>query len=406
MPREEKKKPSRNLVLMAARQARYLERQKQIDEQKKKEQELLASWDKNKHKYKRITKPSIHADELTRCFRDVSVLSRKPYGTDRKYVSVSEALSRVRIYEASYIRKPENFNVRLYNPERQFAMLVRHLFAKYPVPAFMDSVWYYTVQDWEKWFIDVAQGSNLRKCFGIPIPMTKKIAHETMKAPSNFNIEEALRYGQVMGLGGERRLVYAIFSTRIGRGFDDEEFRETVITWLIRNPMIDTAQISPLLDYIYFKRQNEPDYAMKGRGVIAMIRQMEEWHNKLRKDRGSSYHEWKGMYDILPWSYVEGKDTQKKNWEIFEITNSKDLHEEGRLMHHCVASYVGSCKADRCSIFSLRCNEERCLTFEVIRPQNNISQMRGLQNRMAYPHERRIVYMWAAQHNIIMSKYL
>jgi hypothetical protein len=273
------------------------------------------------------------------------------------------------------------------------------------MPMFFDSVWYYSERDWESWFIEVARGDSLRTCIGVPINLTKKIAHEMMNAPSNYTICDALRYGQVMGLGGDRRLVQAVLSSRMGRDFADEPFRETVISWFVRNPMIDTAQISPLVDYIMHKFYNELDFSMKGRGVLAMIRQMEEWHNKLRKERGKQYNEWKPM-NINSWEYVEGKDAHRLAWDMTEITNSKALREEGRYMHHCVAAFEGSCTSGRSSIFSLRCNGERALTLEVNRQAMTIAQMRGESNRLADLREKRVVGIWAGQYGLIRSKYL
>jgi hypothetical protein len=44
---------------------------------------------------------------------------------------------------------------------RQFASLVRHLLAEYPVPAFMDSVWFKRTRT-QNWFIHVGRGHSIR----------------------------------------------------------------------------------------------------------------------------------------------------------------------------------------------------------------------------------------------------
>ena len=72
--------------------------------------------------------------------------------------------------------------------DRQFASLIRFLFAKYDdIPAFMDSAW--NIHDGpyaaahRRWYIHVGSGQNLRKC-DLPICYTNRMAHAFRRAPS------------------------------------------------------------------------------------------------------------------------------------------------------------------------------------------------------------------------------
>ena len=41
-----------------------------------------------------------------------------------------------------WVRPLSSWKVTSHNRRRQFSSLIRHLLARYPVPAFMDSVWF------------------------------------------------------------------------------------------------------------------------------------------------------------------------------------------------------------------------------------------------------------------------
>jgi hypothetical protein len=62
----------------------------------------------------------------------------------------------------------------------------------------------------------------------------------------------------------------------------------------------------------------------------------------------------------------------KKTYEIRYISNSTELSEEGRSMHHCVSSYADMVKTGMCQIFSVICVDDgkKMATIEVA-PQVN-----------------------------------
>ena len=129
-------------------------------------------------------------------------------GINYPYVDGLIALNRRR---SQWIRPIEKWKVRSHNARKQFSSLARHLVAKYPVPIFMDSVWFrrdrgsHRMRDW---FLLIGSGQNLRKA-KTPIPLTKMMAHHFLEAPGHYSIENALRWGQVHAMGGGTRLIEA-----------------------------------------------------------------------------------------------------------------------------------------------------------------------------------------------------
>src|SRR6185295_430022 len=122
---------------------------------------------------------------------------------------------------------------------------------------FMDSAWFKSdiseASKQQEWFIAIGNGKSLRE-LDLPIGFTRRMAQCFLAAPHDYSIEAALRWGQIIGVGGTARLVRSILGSRIGRGFEDNDFWLTVILWLIQNPMFNPAQIAPLVDFIYHKK--------------------------------------------------------------------------------------------------------------------------------------------------------
>jgi hypothetical protein len=74
---------------------------------------------------------------------------------------------------------------------------------------FLDSVWFRGQTDeaakQQECYRALACGQSPRK-LDFPILLTKQMAHNFLQAPKDLLLEQALRWGQVRGLGGEARL--------------------------------------------------------------------------------------------------------------------------------------------------------------------------------------------------------
>ena len=75
-----------------------------------------------------------------------------------------------------------------------------------------------------------------------------------------------------------------------------------------------------------------------------------------------------------------------RSWTIEEILNGQDLAEEGKAMHHCVATYKSSCVNGHKSIWSMKIEylsskiSRRVTTIELVNRTRYIRQARGRNN--------------------------
>lgn len=341
-----------------------------------------------------------------------------------------EGLVALAHHAAAWIRPVEDWKPRTHNSHRQFASLSRHLFGRWPVPGFMDSVWFQGKSEpalrRQRWFLHLGRGENIRTA-DLPIPYTKRMAHFFMQAPPDLSVEGALRWGQIHALGGNERLLRAIVSTRLGTQFDNDDFWSTVIGWFIAHPMLDSAQVGPIIDFIQDQRFTardaigamglrerreppQPNFTMKGRTPESLIRQVEAWHRQLaRSDQPPA--EW-APAGIAPLELTEGllENGSLKIWTVTELLSSKALTGEGRQMNHCVGSYARSCAQGRSSIWTLEMEsaegKRKLLTVEVNNAARLICQARGKCNSLPTEKQRGVLRRWAERAGLRLASYV
>ena len=336
------------------------------------------------------------------------LLSAEPvldeYG-DNAGNSFVEALECIARHYAGWLRLPEAWQPTTRNTYRQFSSLVRHLFAKYEVPAFMDAVWFAgggrEADRRRDWFLHLGLGNNIRTA-DLPLPYTKKMAHHFMRAPSHLSVEAALRWGQVLGLGGSERTANAVLTTSLVRDFRHDEFWTGVLRWFIAHPMLDPVHFGPIVDFVRHRkfgtenvlsedgtvdrRPLDPTFTMKGRTPQALLRRVDEWHRELGKDSRVPDVTWEPSG--IGWLIQRERDPDTdavRLWTIRELTSQRELAAEGRHLRHCVATYGESCRQRCCSIWSLGVHlgerRKRMVTIEV--RKRAIVQVRGKSNRAA-----------------------
>lgn len=289
--------------------------------------------------------------------------------------------------------------------ETVFRSLAEHLLAKYPMPALLWNAFFERSAEQLHPFVGfVAGGGSLFKAVQqdlLPVPLTKRMCHDLMNLPAE-RFTSAVRRVLVKAHGGDLRLHQAWMATHVGEQIqtrEEEDFWVTVLHWFAANPMLDSAQISPLIDFIAFRRRDNPAFSMKGRSPLAMLRGMHLWHGDLAKEKAI-----KGI--IFQPSGFEGKTylhkvrlehggTHEESWKVTEITCSKGLAAEGRAQKHCVYSYAWRIEDGKVSIWSMTCDDERRLTIEVQNESGRIVQARGKHNRMPTSDESRFLIRWA-----------
>ena len=330
--------------------------------------------------------------------------------------------------KALWLRPLETWRPKRKSPERRFGELTHHLFDRYgDVPRFMERVWLRADRSgrrYRDWYVHLGRGHNLRTAKS-PVPLTKKAVHNFLRAPDDYSVEQAIRWGQMAALSAREASIHATVATRLGRSFSDEEFWITVLRFIADNPMLDPRQIGPLIDYLQHQRFEpteielapgvwrqapppQPGLSMSGRTVGTLMRQMEAWHHDLGKQRnlpGGQYAraDFAGMLQER-----DGYDG-RLTWSIRQLRNARALQIEGDDLHHCVASYHWSCARGACTIWSLAASPDgtsfhRRQTIEVV--DHTIVQCRGLANRDPDSEEWSVVTAWAQAENLKVARRL
>ncbi len=321
------------------------------------------------------------------------------------------------LYQREWQRPASEWKPRSHNTGKQVSSLATHLLCEYQPPAFMTGVWYQKNRTRQRWYIHLGRGGSIRTAAGLPAPLTKRMAHWFTLAPEHYCPRSAIRYGQVHALGGDRRIADAVLSTRMGLDFRDDPFCLELIRFFVRNPMLDTAHYQPIVDYIWHQKYEnqavfvergvveehgppQPGLSMAGRTPEALLRQVDEWHARLGRTAKGGVLQW-SRCGIPDFELVEGK-RQSRNmcvWRLIELTNSRELEEEGFALGHCVATYASSCQRRISSIWSMRretaTGETRVLTVELNVKQKEIVQARGVRNRLPEEKELTVLNRWA-----------
>lgn len=360
------------------------------------------------------------------------VLAKKR--ADRMFID--EHLVRTLFYISAYmeraVRDIQNWKMPCHNPYRSLGHLIRYLFAEYETPTFMDNAFYEGNHTHIIWYLQLGLGRSLRKYTEMPIPLSAKGMHLFLNAPPKYKINEAMRYSQVLSMGGDEKLVAHLLGTFLAEPSQNEAFWETVIRFFVQNPMLDPVHIAPIIDCIRHKKfapvnPEMPNFEMKGRSVAALLRLVEDWHNQLnwaQKGRiGKKDEIFWTKFNIADFVHYEGKIVEgmktfngeavsDKMYRITQLMSANELLAEGQAMSHCVASYSQSCKAGNTSIWSFTLmtkenlvQEKRLLTIELSKSKV-IVQVRGKYNARANENEMLIIRKWAAKEGLQLSSWI
>jgi len=351
----------------------------------------------------------------------------------------------------AWIRPPETWFPDSNDRRRQFGSLVRHLTAAWPVPEFLDAAWFlgrseYAVRR-QGWFVHIGRGANIRHA-DLPIAYTKKMAHHFLEAPADLSIDGALRYGQVVALGGDEALVRPLVATHLGNRFEHDEYWAAVLRWFIKHPRLDKVQIGPIVEYLEYRRSvaaeaivarrqrvdrsaatrlpegnlrrtlqqsahfarqvraQEVNPALKDRTAEAIVREAQIRQEALARarreaaDRPTRVCEWP-VSGIAPFRLAEKADGTQTIWTIRELLSSGDLKYEGARMHHCVGTYAQACLRRSTSIWTMELEQagetRKVLTIEVDLKQRAIREARCKYNKPPGPLYQGVLRRWAAE---------
>lgn len=315
------------------------------------------------------------------------------------------------------------------NVERQFSQLARYLLARYDVPPFLEAVLHdpYGSDGREGWFRHVGQGGSLRTAPGVTMPLTKRMAHHALQAPDACSVIQALRWGQVLALGGSPRLAFAVNGTVLGYSMESavqEAWRTMVLRWLVNQSMLDPVHVEPIVTFVLRRQRRERKFSMQGRtpqSVLRLIREWEEQHaarerqreQERERERTEDRSRYRYRYrefspsGIAPGIWETGRGPQRWLWTIEEIRCNRDLIVEGREMRHCVATYEDSILNGSSSIWSMKIERpegvQRAVTIEVCPRTRRVAECLGKCNRYPTADERRMVERWAQENGLTVE---
>lgn len=307
-----------------------------------------------------------------------------------------------------------------------FASLAHHFLAEYNVPFFMNSAWLRetdgNTSKQRDWYVRLGRGHSIRK-LNMPVRMTKKTAHLFSQAADHLTVEEAMRYSQVLGLGGKEPLANAIIATRLGRKLENEDFWETTIRFLVNLKDLDYGHVNPIIDFLHYskfaKREvhtagNEvvclappdPGFSLKGRTISSLMRLVGKWHQSLAIERCGANYCWpKSAFN--EYRYLEethDPDAPRRIWSITELLSGAELALEGKLMRHCVSTYATACFRRRTTIWSMKRefkeSTKRVLTIELDPTTRTVRQARGKCNVKPDKKTFEILRKWARKEGL------
>lgn len=315
------------------------------------------------------------------------------------------------------VRQPETWHCPKGNFQVRFRHLIRHLFASYHVPEFMEKVWMKEGEETHKFYIDLGKGVPV---YGHPYlaetVMSRKTAHWFRQAPANCTVEQAVRWAQLRTVRKDKRLFKAVSHSFLGKHFENEKFWGEGMRWLAQQDTVNYAQVRPLLRYINYRKFGrfqlggvvmplpapEPEFNFSGRTFSSMIKAMKDFETTIKMDRDLDQTSWSPVpFPDFDWENHPETEKRRTGFRMVQIVNYKDLVKEGVRQNHCVATYSNSCTQGNTSIWSLRlCEQEderSLVTVELTNSALQVNQVKGLNNRLADRFEANMVLDWASR---------
>jgi len=344
---------------------------------------------------------------------------------------INDGLLALALYHGDWLRPVESWRPDQQNSYPVFAALAQHLFARYPVPACMTSVWFNLPigarLPQHIWYKHLGLGRSIRTA-SVPLRLTRAMAHLFTQAPHYFSAVAALRWAQVRGLGGDDALARVIVGTRLGKVLENEGFWETVLEFFVKHSLLDRAQVGPIVDFLQHQRFEwregvsstgafgkqpppQPEFSMKGRTPASMSRLVAAWHRQLGQELQQPTLCWRHS-TVKDFQMVEGSAElgNSRMWTISELLTNRALFLEGQAMRHCVATYARNCFRRQTSIWTMQIEHakgrHRVMTIEVDLPRRVICQARKKSNQRPHGREMEVLECWANEQGLRVAEAL
>ncbi|KOS06886.1 hypothetical protein AM493_13235 [Flavobacterium akiainvivens] len=334
------------------------------------------------------------------------VFSKKCYGILRNPGYI-EILGNIAAFGNKTVNPANTWVKDSLTAEGQLASLIRHLFAKYEVPAFMEYVFAESSKIHMLWYIQLGRGDSVHDLCAFPAVFTKKMAHEFRNTPGTLTVEQAIRRAQALGYGANAAVAEAIAWSAALEEITNAAFRAEVICFIAkRAPEVgNVAAIQLVVEYAAEMHRTNAAYSFKGRTWASVSRLAADYHLEMAKRREAEARNGWVPANIAGYEVVKGSTTYK----IIQLTDSEALYEEGHEMSHCVADYALDCEEGRAAIFSLRkCVEGRegfdtLATLDVSPVTMNLVEARAKYNDDVSAEAETHILAWAKAQGITIA---
>lgn len=312
-----------------------------------------------------------------------------------------------------WLRPINHVNISFAPSHRErFHALACYLVCKYPVPLSLVDAWL-DDDEWgakgRRWFMHVADGRNLRDAPDLPFPLTRRMAHHALLAPSSLNMLQAMRWGQLVALGVSPELASAAAASLLGRPWPDESFCLRIGQFLAAHPGLSTTRVTPMVDFLHARRFGGrgltalPSYNVAAKALATLEREVLAWHQELARCASVPDLAWPscGIEGMEPFHAPGGR-----TWCIVELTDANALRTEGATLRHCVSSYAQWAVKGSCAIYSLRTDEPAglpCVTIQVNLADRRIVQARGHANSLPTKEAWSAIRRWVEAEGLAIA---
>lgn len=315
---------------------------------------------------------------------------------------------------AAWLRAPEDFRPRTTHGRDQLPELIRYLFESYRVPAWMRAALAPRRGRPGRapafgWYVHVARGNNLRSAPALTLPLSRKAAHEALRAPARHRPEQALLYGYLQANAAPPAVRDRLLLVAGTRDFSLDQPWLKLFEKMARTPTLAAEQVRPLLEYARARREEGTSIDLP---VAVLLRGMERHAAIVRQavvrqralQYGSAFDErWASHVPVPP---CEGS-SEHGDYTISELRSFRELFEEGQIMHNCVFTYAAAARAGTVSIWSLRLThagrEVSRVTLRVAPAERALVEARRPCNHAIQPHERDLLQKWASSQGLALA---
>ena len=251
------------------------------------------------------------------------------------------------------------------------------------------------------WFKDELIGNNIIYSETLPFKLTRKAAHHFRCLPftMELSVTRALIYSTICTAVHDEH--FAMIVARSIRSLDRAEYWMQTMILLHKNGL-RFLEVREVIDYLNEKVIVEGEQiCLKNKSIRNLMLEIDTWHEQLREKRILKSVGSKKLAESNVGSYYI--DYEGVSYLIKQIKRTKELFEEGKLLHHCVYTYRKECLDGETFIFSLRTIDEKAdefplITIEVV--SNKILQTKGKFNRSTTEIEKEIIRLWAQENQL------